>query len=116
MKRLVLGSMVFCFFVGCASWQERLVPQAAFDLSCPEGQINVFLLNPHVAGVTGCGKKATYNDVCRGMYGSDCQWVLNNQSNGAPQILVPVVPGYAPAPPGYAPAPAQPAPPTTPPP
>ena len=81
MKRIAIGVVaLFCFVVGCATWEERLRPQAAFDLSCPEPQIQLVLINPHVAGVIGCGKKATYNDLCRGAYGSDCQWVMNNKT------------------------------------
>jgi hypothetical protein len=81
MKLMAIGAVpLFLLATGCASWQERLVPQAAFDLNCPESQLNLILLGPHTAGVNGCGKRATYIDLCRGPYGANCQWIMNNKA------------------------------------
>ena len=66
-----------CLLCGCGNWHDRLIPRAAFDLQCPESEIQARLLSDHVAGVVGCGKRATYNDVCRGL--GACQWVLNDK-------------------------------------
>ena len=52
-----------------ASVEQGLRTRAAFDLSCPDKQLNVVPLNSdgmnaiYTYGVEGCGKKSTY--VCQ---------------------------------------------------
>jgi hypothetical protein len=35
----------------------------AFDLSCPDADIDIKILTPTSYGVTGCGKKGTYKYI-----------------------------------------------------
>jgi hypothetical protein len=48
----------------CVTLHEQLRTRAAFDLNCPTSDVAVIPLSgsnaPSPAGVTGCGKKATY--------------------------------------------------------
>ena len=41
------------------SFRERL----AFELSCPDAEIDIKILTPSVYGVTGCGKKLVYKYI-----------------------------------------------------
>ncbi|WP_236606580.1 hypothetical protein [Sandaracinus amylolyticus] len=55
--------------------------RAAFDIDCPEAQIEATDLPGEAAGVSGCGRRATYVEHCdRGGWGSrlNCTWVLNS--------------------------------------
>ena len=65
--------------VGCAGARERirgdLLKRAAFDLQCPEEQIQLTELGGFTTqGATGCGKRATY---VRG----NVSWVLNSPTD-----------------------------------
>lgn len=77
---LCMGSLLLS---GCGGWKERLMNRASFDLSCPRGEIHAELLSDGVAGVTGCGQRATYVDQCGGYMNLNCNWVLNS-SRGIP--------------------------------
>ena len=42
---------------GCVA---QLKQRAAFDLDCPEAELDVTALGNNVKGVKGCGRRATY--------------------------------------------------------
>jgi hypothetical protein len=61
---------------GCGATfnESALRERAAFDLSCPRDQLQVQALGSNsAAGVTGCGRKATYVNDAQGV------WVKNNE-------------------------------------
>jgi hypothetical protein len=63
---------------------DQLRARAAFDLNCPQSQVNVVELDERTRGVRGCGQQATYVENCSMIdgYGGkhDCTWVLNTDS------------------------------------
>ena len=80
--------MLFAFATAsCASFaadQSDLTRRAAFDLSCPEGQLRTVDLGGGTQGVMGCGMKATYVEKCngqRGHMGTTCGWELNSKES-----------------------------------
>lgn len=77
---VTIGSLLL---TACGGWKERLLNRATFDLDCPQGEIHAELLSDGVAGVTGCGQRATYVDHCRGYMNLNCNWTLNS-SRGVP--------------------------------
>lgn len=62
--------------------RPRLEPRAAFDLGCPEAQIEFMAIDPSTYGARGCGRQGTYLWVCP--TGADCRWVLNGTLSVAP--------------------------------
>jgi hypothetical protein len=73
---IVSGALLL---VGCAGARERirgdLRKRAAFDLQCPEEQIQLTELGDFwTQGATGCGRRATYIRT------SDA-WVLNSPTD-----------------------------------
>ena len=48
---------------GCSP-VSTVTKQAAFDLNCPEGQIQVQEITSHNYGAVGCGQKASYLASC----------------------------------------------------
>lgn len=76
---IVVGSG--CTFKGGA---PALQPRAAFDLQCPEGQIQLTELSGCggikmantrcTMGASGCGRQATYIDV-------NGNWIMNNSAS-----------------------------------
>lgn len=79
LSAIVVGSG--CTFKGGA---PALQPRAAFDLQCPEGQIQLTELSGCggikmantrcTMGASGCGRQATYIDV-------NGNWVMNNSAS-----------------------------------
>jgi hypothetical protein len=82
---------------GCAAPIEGLVARAQFDLSCPEADLRIVTLDSKTRGVTGCGRKATYLEVCdmTGWGPMNCRWVANSPETG----VAPAAPVPPPAPP-----------------
>jgi len=78
-------SLILLFSAGCAGFfmpADKLRPQAAFDLQCPEEKIEMIPLSGDcdkklgdqyecTLGVRGCGKQTTYSHVPNG------PWVVN---------------------------------------
>lgn len=61
--------------VGCVGPNvDSLRTRAAFDLECPETEIQTQQLSTEVYGVTGCGKRATYVNGPRNWD----DWILNS--------------------------------------
>jgi hypothetical protein len=81
---LQLG-MVGMSFAACGGASvDQLRTRAAFDMDCPERQLQVVELDSRTRGVRGCGQRLTYVETC-GMhdgYGGkhDCTWVLNTDT------------------------------------
>jgi outer membrane biogenesis lipoprotein LolB len=79
MWKTLLTISAALLLVGCAAGRERirddLRKRAAFDLQCPEEQIQLTELGDFFTqGATGCGKRATY---VRG----NVSWVLNSPTD-----------------------------------
>jgi hypothetical protein len=57
-----------------------LKTRASFDFDCPKSQIKTVTLDDRTRGVQGCGRRATYVQICQhqGMTNEDCTWVLNS--------------------------------------
>ncbi|GEN12925.1 hypothetical protein SAMN05443572_113111 [Myxococcus fulvus] len=61
--------------VGQCGWVPDVRARAEFDLGCPRSQLSATRIDDVTAGVTGCGKRATYRALGR-TYGVN--WVLNS--------------------------------------
>jgi hypothetical protein len=73
-------SLALLLLGGCAETQPKLLPQAAFDLKCPEADLEVVELSRNVLGVKGCSRQATYVWSCNGpegALGTNCDWAMN---------------------------------------
>ncbi len=78
---LMLAAAMLATAGGCVSNADmigKLRPRAAFDLSCPEQQVDVKLLDGKASsnatyGATGCGKRARYETFCDEQLLSKCQ-------------------------------------------
>jgi hypothetical protein len=73
---LVVGALL-----ACGASTEQLKTRAAFDLKCPEDQINLVEIDSRTKGVSGCGQQATYVESCDAPpdnMARDCTWVLNS--------------------------------------
>jgi hypothetical protein len=58
-----------------ASFMDRGMPRASFELGCPKEQLQVTDLGHGTMGVRGCGKQAVYKEV------SGAGWVNNTGSS-----------------------------------
>jgi len=59
---------------------RRLVVRAASDLDCPSAPLDITSLDEATRIVTGCGRRATYVEICDGATDSvtqRCTWLLN---------------------------------------
>ena len=71
---------------GCATGAtaDQLRDRAAFDFDCSQQHLTLHEIDDQTIGVDGCGKRATYVEVCRachnGYQGCDCSWILNTDS------------------------------------
>jgi hypothetical protein len=83
MKRsLVLFSVVVSLLVlaGCFTSGTKAGPlsvRAAYDMQCPEKDLQITELGGKTFGVRGCDKQATYTEVCApkpGSFTGDCAW------------------------------------------
>lgn len=82
--RLLLCFVFVTGAVGCLSAAEgrktmnQLLRRAAFDLRCPEIEIEAQSLGPRTVGVRGCGAQASYLLICNErMIPRRCSWVMN---------------------------------------
>lgn len=64
----------------CHATEAQLRSRAAFDLNCPEDQLQITKIDMRTRGVRACGQQATYIESCAGADGSKCTWVLNTDS------------------------------------
>ncbi len=80
--RLMLNRILFALVLlvaGCAASIDQLAKRASFDLDCPREDLHYRELDAQTMGVRGCGRQATYVEVCRS--GENCTWVMNNALN-----------------------------------
>ena len=79
---------------------QGLITRAQFDLQCPQESLRVTTLDEHTKGITGCGQRATYLEVCdmTGWGPMNCKWVANNPRTQDPIPTGQVVPGAPPPP------------------
>ena len=59
---------------------DKGLPKAAFDLECPQTDLEAKELTPGSVGVTGCGKRARYEYV-----GAAGGWVANAGADADPK-------------------------------
>jgi hypothetical protein len=92
LKRAQRGSAVFVVFAalvaaGCASTSshDRLLKRAAFDLHCTKDELSVTRLDSKTRGVRGCGRQATYLQVCELPNNpfAECSWVMNSRGHAS---------------------------------
>ena len=71
-----LGVLMPLVLLGCVG-MKNLKARAAYDLQCPQEQLQLTKLGKSSYGVDGCGRRATY--VCRKPDSKNCEdWVLNS--------------------------------------
>ena len=85
---LVVGSCLVV--VGCATpltvpaWEiTRLLNRASYDLECAGSQLQMTTIDDKTRSVYGCGRQATYVQLCDApVYdpARSCVWVMNNGS------------------------------------
>lgn len=79
LRTLALGATLLTGCMGATN--QQLVRRAAFDLDCPEGQIEIVEIDKRTRGVRGCGQRGTYVSQCKpcanGYVGCECTWLLN---------------------------------------
>lgn len=65
MKKAACLASLFLFAAGCASLEQTVVQQAAFDTKCPPDKIQVVAWGPdrRSAEVTACGQPHRYTNV-----------------------------------------------------
>jgi hypothetical protein len=69
---------------GCATGptpRDRLLKRAAFDLHCTKDEMSVTKLDEKTRGVRGCGRQATYVEMCDAAPTSmlrTCSWVMDS--------------------------------------
>jgi len=90
---MVLVAALLPAAIGCATTgvtseslleDRRLVNRAAFDLNCTE-PLGVTPIDAKTRGVRGCGKQATYVQICDAAIDNplrSCVWVMNNAHPG----------------------------------
>lgn len=81
----VMRYLCFAFLVGMTGCSAipAVTKQAAFDLNCPPGQVQVIeLAGYHSYGATGCGRRASYMASCN-LFGQ-CGVVANGAQGPMP--------------------------------
>jgi len=72
-----------------AASTEQLQSRVAFDMNCPESQLQLYELDERTYGVRGCGQPLPYVESCDGpkeqITTTECTWVLNTDSVWARQ-------------------------------
>jgi hypothetical protein len=67
--------------VSCGLGLDALRPRAAFDLRCPEAELEIVAFPGDAAGVSGCGRRASFRQTCAvGAFGARerCAWLLQS--------------------------------------
>ena len=84
------GVVVASLACGCTSYasvSERIRPRAAFDLACPESEVDVRPLEGDATngtyGATGCGRRARYETRCS-LAGTNCE-IRTQSLDGGPK-------------------------------
>src|SRR4051794_9915816 len=91
---MLLAAGSFLAGAGCATTgpsatelleDRRLVKRAAFDLDCPSEPMSITRIDEHTRGVRGCGRHATYVQLCDAAVDNpmrSCTWIMNSGSRG----------------------------------
>lgn len=82
---------------GCAAHatQSQLINRAAFDLQCDADAISVVEIDDLTRGARGCGRQATYVEICDGAKNggnssqTKCTWVMNTANKTEPAAPTP---------------------------
>ncbi len=82
---LLITALSACIVM--ASSQNQLVRRAQFDLQCANEELAFTPIDNRTQGVSGCGRQATYVEVCQP--GSSCTWVLNSAPVASPAAAQP---------------------------
>lgn len=76
---LVAGAL--CGLAACTpkgASVDQLMSRATFDFDCPRPELQIHELGDMARGVTGCGRRLTYVEVCENRVdGMHCTWVIN---------------------------------------
>src|SRR5437016_3788895 len=99
----------WALLAGCAADLTRanlreLQLRAAFDLACPPASLGLYPFDERSKGVTGCGRRLSYVEVCDHAIGS-CTWMIDGFLPAAvaaekpPSAAPPVLPPIAGPPP-----------------
>jgi len=70
-------------FLACGPSIGSVAPQAAFDLDCPEEEVEVVPISEGVVGVNGCGQRATYVRTGNGI---GANWILSSKAKGPARV------------------------------
>ena len=95
--RVALG--VTLVVSGCAADLKRanlreLQMRAAFDLACPPASLGLYPFDERSKGVTGCGRRLSYVEVCDHTVGS-CTWMIDGALAAAAAVEKPLTPALA---------------------
>lgn len=63
--------------------KEKLLRRAAFDLSCSRQQLTITTIDDDVRAVDGCGRQATYVQICDAPAidpTRTCNWLMNGRA------------------------------------
>jgi hypothetical protein len=110
---LIVAAAMVATAGGCVSDSDmigKLRPRAAFDLACPEQQVDVKLLDGKASsnasyGATGCGKRVRYETFCDNQVLDQCQVRAQSIDAEGPAAGQPAAPDpAAPAAPAAPPA------------
>lgn len=87
MPNVIVRAALVCFGVlclpGCFATDNQLLRRASFDMNCPEEQLRLVGIDRETTGVTGCGKRAAYIEVCKAPsdpLNKQCTWVKNSET------------------------------------
>ncbi len=81
---------MMCVPMNCV-WIQSPLRQAAFELNCPQENLQVMRLSASQLGITGCDKRATYVRTCAP--GTGCTWLMTVAGDGAPGQAAPPASG-----------------------
>ncbi len=77
--RVLTAFFVSMLLMGCASTMKSVtLKRAAFDLDCPENQLEIQELTTRTWGVRGCGKRATYITEGECSTEGSCRPIMNS--------------------------------------
>lgn len=81
MRRILPATLLLLVLVACVG-ARNLRKQAAFDLQCPEDNLQITELGKTTRGVQGCGRQASYvcTDAAAGAINCK-EWRINSDTN-----------------------------------
>ncbi len=77
---VLAATLALALTPGCGGYGlEALEEKASFDLRCPRERLRWKRLGNGSQGVRGCGRQATYVELCRD-FNSDCKWIKDSET------------------------------------